>query len=88
MSAIYRYEVPVDDKYHVIKLAGDPTGVGLRRMGMVEFWAIHNEDVGEQDRTFLVVGTGHEIPNNVHKVWGYAYDAGGQLVWHLVEVSA
>lgn len=87
MSAVYRYEVPVDGSVHTFKLAGgDSIKVGLRKEGVVEFWAVYNEDVGEQERAFTVVGTGHELPADTIKVWGYAYDGHGSLVWHLVEV--
>jgi hypothetical protein len=86
MSAVYRYEVSVDDKYHTIKLAGgDPIHVGCREPGVVEFWALNNPDVGEQERVFVIVGTGHELPELTNRVWGSAFD--GPFVWHLVEVT-
>ena len=89
MTAIYRYEVPVDDSRHRIRLFGDPTGVGCRRTGIVEFWATHDDGASlGAERSFLVVGTGHQLPHDAVKVWGHAYDMGGALVWHLVEVTS
>lgn len=96
MSAVYRYEVPVDGKVHIHKLTSDPTSVGLRQEGVVEFWSVHHDNAEEHERFFTVVGTGHPLPGNVDLVWGHAYDGfidpgvgrltGGSLVWHLVEV--
>lgn len=87
MSAIYRYEVPVDDQRHRIRLFGDPTGIGCRQHGVVEFWALHNDGIGGgQERVFTVVGTGHQLPHDVWHVWGHALD--GPFVWHLIEVHA
>lgn len=91
-SRVFRYEVPVDDKVHLIRLKGDPTGVGLRESMVVEFWATSNDDVAEQERFFTVAGTGHKLPDKTNRVWGYAYDGvrtsdPNALVWHLVEVS-
>lgn len=88
MINIHRHEVKVDEKVHQINLTSDPHGVGLRVRGVVEFWTLHNDDAGEQERFFTVTGTGYQLPKNVVKVWGYAYDLGGTAVWHLVEVSS
>lgn len=81
---IYRYEVPVDDRWHEFDLTGDPLAVGCRSRGVVEFWACHSEIALSTHRTFLVVGTGHTLPTGVRH-WGTVVTPGGQLVWHLVE---
>lgn len=87
MTAIYRYEVPVDDRFHQFALCGDPLGVGLRRPSVVEFWALHDPGETPQQRLFTVVGTGHPLPASFAQHWGFAYDRGGSLVWHLIEVA-
>lgn len=84
MTAIYRYEVPVDDLRHRHVLHGDPLGVGLRKPEVVEFWAV--SDGPPKERSFLVVGTGHPLPYDMQHHWGFAYD--GPFVWHLIEVAA
>lgn len=87
MTAIYRYTVPADDQIHPFVLTGDPLGVGLRRTGVVEFWALHDDDEPGVGRLFTVVGTGHELPASFAQHWGFAYDHGGTFVWHLIEVT-
>lgn len=92
MPTIYRYEVSVDDQRPRIKLFDGGTdnnivGVGCRKHSVVEFWAVHSdggEDMGRV-RTFIVVGTGHQLPHDTRHVWGHAID--GPFVWHLIEVA-
>ena len=88
MSAIHRYEVPVDDATHTFELHSEPLAVGLRKPLVVEFWAVHNDLIRfGQVRAFCVVGTGHPLPSNFVRHWGHAYDFKGEIVWHLIEVK-
>jgi hypothetical protein len=80
-DVIYRYEVPVDDKWHEVALSGDIVHVASRRRGVVEFW-VHQTHSGLVARVFRVYGTGHPLPAGmIHR--GTALD--GPLVWHLME---
>ncbi len=83
-TRILRYEVPVDDRWHEHCLSGPVLHVAARRSDVVEFWAAAESDTRPTPRRFRVVGTGHEI---LDEVWhrGTALAAGGALVWHLVE---
>jgi hypothetical protein len=84
--AIYRYKVPVDDRWHQIA-AGDPVGVGCRDVQTVEFWVVHDNAAPARDvRSFMVVGTGHPLPEGRIRIWGTATAPGGQFVWHLIEM--
>lgn len=86
MTRILRYEVPVDDQYHEFDLRGDVLAVGCRQPTVAEFWATHSDDAPTVTRRFLVVGTGHPMPDNAaHR--GTATAPGGHLVWHLLEVA-
>jgi len=88
MARIYRYEVPVDDRWHEVALYGDPIHVDCRQLNIVEFWAIHCEardSVPTWTRSFMVVGTGHELPPDYWRTWGSVIAPGGLLVWHLIE---
>ena len=83
-TRIYRYEVPVDDRWHIFK-CGPPLHVACRNPDVVEFWARpRNEDTDEfvDPQHFRVYGTGQEIPDEVRYV-GTAIEPGGSLVWHL-----
>lgn len=82
---IYRYEVPVDDQWHVHNLSGGPLYVAARRPDLVEFWALNYEDDDGIPRAFRVVGTGHELPNEDVRYVGSTIAASGVLVWHLLE---
>jgi hypothetical protein len=89
VTAIFRYEVPVDDLRHRHVFHGDPLGVGLRKPAVVEFWAFSDGLLGAStasERAFIVVGTGHPLPHDAQRHWGFAYD--GPFVWHLIEVAA
>ncbi len=84
MTQILRYEVPVDDEWHAVRLQGDIVHVAARRPDVVEFWAEHHGNKGfEVDRRFRVYGTGQPCVEGVHV--GTAIAAGGALVWHLRE---
>jgi poly(3-hydroxybutyrate) depolymerase len=79
---IFRYEVPVDDRWHEISGCGTPLHVDCRDPRVVEFWAWHRDDVPAS--SFRVYGTGHPIPDGT-KYRGTVIAPGGQLVWHLIE---
>jgi hypothetical protein len=86
---MYRYEVRVDDREHTLALAGTIRHVDLKinTIDRVEFWAEHDDNWPESDRTFLVVGTGHPIPAGLTYVGttGRALDRPTGFVWHLYE---
>jgi len=86
-TRIYRYEVPVDDRWHIIT-SGEPLHVACRQLDMVEFWAYRPDEdslnpTPTETRHFRVFGTGHPMPDELTYV-GSAMAAGGALVWHLM----
>lgn len=81
---IYRYEIPVDDRWHAVDLSGPIVHVASRSMHSVELWAVHGEQPATR-RGFRVYGTGHPIPGDATHV-GTTIPPGGQLVWHLLEL--
>lgn len=84
--AVYRYTVGLDGA-EVIGLTSDPVAFGaLGYSAGIEFWAEHDEAEPEVPRTFLVVGTGHRIPEGARYV-GSAPRTPEGLVWHLVELN-
>lgn len=86
-TRVFRYEVPVDDRWHDIELSGPILHVDCRDPRIVEFWALCTTN-GAPARTvsFTVVGTGHLQPDGYHV--GTAIAPGGQLVWHLFRKAA
>jgi hypothetical protein len=85
VSAIYRYEVPVDGQSHEFTLHSDPLAVGCRDTGVVEFWAWHHDESPGPAYRFIAVGTGHPMPAGRVRYHGTAVAPGGFLVWHLIE---
>jgi hypothetical protein len=79
---IFRYEVPVDDRWHEHRLSGAVLHVAARRVDLVEFWALRTDDQFVGTRRFRVFGTGHPLPAGLAYV-GTALV--GPLVWHLME---
>jgi hypothetical protein len=84
-ETIFRYEVPVDDKWHAIELDDYPVHVGCRDVRVVEFWARYGDEGRRRKRLFRVVGTGHAMPKGAWRYVGTA--VAGELVWHLIEGS-
>jgi hypothetical protein len=84
MRTIYRYKVPVDDLVHEHKLTGRLLSVanGPGEPRDVEFWAEHDDTLPEYAFKFLVVGTGHPVPEGGTYV-GTAPRTREGLVWHL-----
>lgn len=84
-TAIYRYEIPVDDNWHNIPLSGAILHVATRQPDRVELWAL-NSGGSKADRMFRVYGTGQPIPDGAVHI-GTAIIPGGLLVWHLFEFA-
>lgn len=84
MIRILRYEVPVDDEWHTVAIAGEVVHVASRRPDVVEFWAEHRGDFWAADRKFRVYGTGQSHVEGRHV--GTALVDGQPLVWHLREM--
>lgn len=83
-NTIYRYEVPVDDQWHELRLSGAVLHVACRRPDTVELWALHTEGP-ELHRAFRVFGTGQPLPPEPTRHVGTALAAEGRLVWHVME---
>jgi hypothetical protein len=84
LRVIYRYEVPVDDQWHLIALSGPIVHVDGRTPHVVEFWALH-QGAPTVERAFRVFGTGQPLPLDAGVHRGTVLAAGGRLVWHLFE---
>lgn len=81
--AVFRYGVPVDDRWHTHALTGAVLHVDCRQPDLVEVWALHTGGPG-LPRVFRVFGTGQPVPPVARHV-GTALAADGVLVWHLFE---
>lgn len=85
-TRILRFEVPVDDRFHLIRVPRNSIlHVGCRNERAVEFW-IGEHASGDEVRAYQVYGTGQPIPEGT-KYEGTAVAPGGRLVWHLMSAS-
>jgi hypothetical protein len=81
LSTIWRYSVPIDDRWHAFDLSGAVVHVASRQPDAVDFWAL-NSGGPQRVRRFRVFGTGHPLPDAATYV-GTA--PAGPFVWHLME---
>lgn len=90
--SIRSFTVPIDDRWHPLRLAGDIVHVGRPpssdRTGneerYVELWALHDDVLTPDPRYFRVVSTGDPIGPTASYV-GTAFGVAGRAVWHLLE---
>ena len=83
---MYRYQVGLDGPEE-IGLTGDPLAFGaLGYSAGIEFWAEYDDVKPAVVRTFVIVGTGHRIPDGAVYV-GTAPRTRDGLVWHLYELT-
>lgn len=88
IRTIFKYGVQAVDGEQYVDLPVDAEIVHVGKDGpsRVLFWAVIDEQADYESRTFVVVGTGHEWPENcVYR--GTARDD-AFLVWHLLEKVA
>jgi hypothetical protein len=84
--AMYRYQVGLGGPVEIV-LTGEPVAFGaLGDSAGIEFWAEHDDAKPAAARTFVVVGTGHRIPEGAAYV-GTAPRAREGIVWHLYEMT-
>jgi hypothetical protein len=84
--SIYRYQAGLNGP-ETIELTGTPVAFGaLEDSAGIEFWAEYDEAKPKVRRTFVIVGTGHSIPDGARYV-GTAPRTPAGLVWHLYELS-
>jgi hypothetical protein len=90
MSAVYKHSVRVNGPDHTIPMLEGAQIVHVACQSdpyWVELWAVVDQNAPTEDRTFIVVGTGHSWSEPWQYV-GTAIAAEGALVWHLLELGA
>ncbi|MBM0235939.1 hypothetical protein JNW88_00355 [Micromonospora sp. ATA32] len=85
-ARILRFEVPVDDRWHILTLPGPIVHIATRRPDVVEVWAT-TDGCYPQEHDLRVYGTGEPYPADCGNVChvGTAIAPGGALVWHLMQ---
>lgn len=83
MKRVFRYLVPLDNRWHARTLRGDVLHVDVDDPFVMEFWAESQDDAPAVKREFRVFGTGHVMPPGAI-YQGTARTRGG-FAWHLYE---
>ncbi|HMG65676.1 MAG TPA: hypothetical protein VK599_22250 [Streptosporangiaceae bacterium] len=84
--SVYRYQVGLGAPVE-ISLTGEPVAFGaLGYSAGIEFWAEHDDAKPAVPRVFVIVGTGHRVPDGAVYV-GTAPRTREGLVWHLYEMT-
>jgi hypothetical protein len=85
---MYRYEVPVDDRAHLLATKGFPLAAAASAdASHVEFWAEDDDHRAGVARAYQVFGTGHPLPPGASWQATCPRHPSG-LVWHLYQVPA
>ena len=86
MKTIYKYEIPVEEKFSI----PIPQGCRILKVGMqhgrVYLWALVETDREMVERKFAIKGTGQEINDDEFLEYiGTFFQLQGTFVWHLFE---
>jgi hypothetical protein len=83
---MHRYEVTLTEVAQH-DLTGDPVHVVAETDGLVSFWAERDAEMAARTRLFMLVGTGHPVPEGgIYR--GTTDRTPGGLIWHLYELKA
>lgn len=87
MSAVWKFTMRFADGEQLVRtmpFGAIPVRFGMQG-GVPTLWCLVNERNSAQDRRFVIVGTGHPVPNGCEYI-GTCDD--GPLVWHAFECCA
>ena len=92
MKVIYKYLVPLTADF---RLSLPPLAQVLSvqmQNGSPQMWVLQDANLANstQERRFMVIGTGHQIPDNLSSVHhlGTFQMNDGVFVWHVFEVMS
>ena len=86
--AVWKFSIPVNDEWTTL-----PVPEGARLVGAasqfspssVEVWFDCDTGAAAGARTFIIVGTGHPVPEDAGDHVGMAMALNNTLVWHIFE---
>ena len=82
MKTIYKYEIGLGSKIDIL-LPSDAKVLLVEVQGMAPcVWVEHDLEKPKITRTFSIIGTGHEIPEEAAHVGSFQMPP---FVWHLYE---
>lgn len=85
---IWKYEIPIDDEIMIkMPMGARVLAVQVQR-GVPRLWVLVDPLEPVHVRTFYVVGTGNQMPDDPCVHVGTFQTQSGLLVWHLFERAA
>lgn len=89
MKTIYKYKVPVKDRFFLRLPVGAEILTVQTQYGEVAMWAIVDNNAEKEMREFRVAGTGHDLMKAVNEEFKYIgtfqlYE--GKFIGHMFEV--
>ncbi len=85
MRTIWKYQLEVTDQQSVSMPRNAEILHVAAQHGVACLWAEVTPDTPEEDRSILIVGTGHPIPIGDRRYIGTFQLSGGALVFHAYE---
>lgn len=92
MKTIWKFPFQIDDSFKVTMPYGaeiltvQTQGIGMLGQELPHMWAIVDPEAHKVARWFRILGTGHDVPNDVVlRYIGTFQMAEGRLIWHLFE---
>ena len=88
--SVWKYDIAIEGSAHAIPIGARLVHVAAQDVAVPDFfstWWEVDVDKPKALHTFVVVGTGHAIPDD-YQYRGTALCANGRLVWHLYEGAA
>lgn len=87
MRTIYKYEIPVDDRF-TLELPNFAEILAFGQQGGTPMiWALVDPELTKLRRTFVLVGTGNPVPDDVIAENYIGTTQTGPFVWHLFELG-
>lgn len=89
VKTIYRYPVQITDQQTIALPAGAEVLSVQHRQDtthQVDLWALCDPEAALQDRRFVMIGTGHAVPEQPLNFLATVQVLGGAQVYHVFEV--
>jgi hypothetical protein len=88
MLTMFKYPLQISDGIQEVPLTAGATvqAVALQG-GAIAMWAMVNSGLAIEPRRFVVVGTGRELPADMHLNRYVGMVQQGPYVWHVIELG-
>jgi len=88
MKAVFKYVIPVVDEFTMEMPKGAQILTVQAQRGVPCIWALVDPEMENEERSFVMRGTGHPIDDNMVPFLNYVGTMQmmeGTLIWHLFE---